>query len=74
MRQKPIELVQKMAHDPMLIANWFSRFNALREEFRVIINDIWNFNETGFQISVRRGQWIIIASTLKRSYLATDGA
>jgi Tc5 transposase DNA-binding domain len=35
MKQKPIKLVRKMTHDPMLITNWFSRFYALREEFAV---------------------------------------
>jgi DDE superfamily endonuclease len=73
MRQKPIELTRKMAHDPVLIADWFSRFNALREEFGVIKDDIWNFDETGFRIGVGRAQWIITASTSKRAYLATDG-
>jgi hypothetical protein len=73
MKQKPIELVRKMAHDPVLIADWFSRFYALREEFAVANEDIWNFDETGFQIGVGRTQWIITASTSKRSYLATDG-
>jgi hypothetical protein len=57
----------------VLIADWFSRFYALREEFAVANEDIWNFDETGFQIGVERTQWIIIAFTSKRSYLAIDG-
>jgi len=73
MKQKPIELERKIAHDPVLLRDWFSRFYALREEFGVAKEDIWNYDETGFRIGVGRTQWIITASTSKRSYLATDG-
>jgi hypothetical protein len=73
MKQKPIELARKIAHDPVLIGNWFNRFQALVDEFGVAKEDIWNFDETGFRIGVGRTQWIITTSTSKRSYLATDG-
>jgi len=73
MRQKPIKLTRKAAYDPMLIADWFRRFAALRNKFRVANEDIWNFDKTGFQIGVGRSQWIITTCTSKRSYLATDG-
>jgi len=73
MRQKPIELARKAAHDPVLIADWFRRFHALREEFGVANEDIWNFDETGFRIGVGRSQWIVTTCTSKRSYLAVDG-
>jgi DDE superfamily endonuclease/Tc5 transposase DNA-binding domain len=74
MKQKPIELARKAAHDPVLISDWFRRFQALREEFGVVDDDIWNFDETGFRIGVGRSQWIVTTCTSKRSYLATDGA
>jgi hypothetical protein len=73
MKQKPIELERKIAYDPVLLRDWFSRFYALREEFGVAKEDIWNYDETGFRIGVGRTQWIITASTSKRSYLATNG-
>jgi hypothetical protein len=72
MKQKPIKLERKIAHDPVLIRDWFSRFYALRKEFGVVKEDIWNYNKTGFQIGVERTQWIITTLMLKRSYLATD--
>jgi len=40
MRQKPIKVARKAAHDPVLITDWFKRFNALREEFGVANEDI----------------------------------
>jgi Tc5 transposase DNA-binding domain len=74
MKQKPIELDRKIAHDPELIADWFKRFKALQDEFGVIKEDIWNYDETGFRIGVGRSQWIVTTCTSKRSYLATNGA
>jgi hypothetical protein len=40
MKQKPIELVRKIAYDLELISNWFSRFQALYNEFRVAKEDV----------------------------------
>jgi Tc5 transposase DNA-binding domain len=74
MRQKPIELVRKLAHDPEVILGWFQRFQALCIQFGVYDEDIWNFDETGFQIGVRKSQWIVTTSTSKRSYLASDNS
>jgi len=52
MRQKPIELVRKLAHDPEVILGWFQRFQALCTQFGVYNEDIWNFDKTGFRIGV----------------------
>jgi hypothetical protein len=54
MKQKPIKLARKIAYDPKLISNWFSRFQALYNEFRVTKEDVWNYNKTGFRIGVGR--------------------
>jgi hypothetical protein len=40
MKQKPIKLIRKIAHDPVLIGNWFNRFQALVDEFGVSKEDI----------------------------------
>jgi hypothetical protein len=74
MKQKPIELKRKLAYDPAVILNWFERFQALRKQFGVLDEDIWNLDETGFRIGVRKSQWIITMSILKRSYLACDNS
>jgi hypothetical protein len=74
MKQKPIELARKLAHDPAVLLNWFKRFEALRTQFGVCNEDIWNFDETGFRIGVGKSQWIVTTSTSKRSYLACDNS
>jgi hypothetical protein len=43
-------------------------------QFGVYNKDIWNFDETGFQIGVGKSQWIVTTLTSKRSYLAFDNS
>ena len=71
-KQKPLELERKLAHDPAVLENWFERFRQLRERFSVQDEDIWNFDETGFQIGVGKSQWIVTTSISKRQYLPSD--
>jgi hypothetical protein len=72
-KQKPLELERKLAHDPVVISNWFERFQQLRDRCSVHDEDIWNSDETGFYVAVRKTQWIVTFSRSKRSYLAADG-
>jgi hypothetical protein len=74
MKQKPIELKRKLAHNPAVIQNWFERFQALRTQYGVLDEDIWNFDETGFRIGIGKSQWIVTTSTSKRAYLACDNS
>ena len=53
-KQKPLELERKLVHDPDLVQNWFERFQTLREKYEVFNEDIWNFDETDFQIKVEK--------------------
>lgn len=55
-KQKPMELERKLAHDPEMLSNWFERFQKLREQYQVLDDDIWNFDETGFRIGVGKSQ------------------
>lgn len=71
-KQKPLELERKLAHDPDMVQNWFERFQALRERYNVFDEDIWNFDETGFQIGVGKSQWIVTSSRTKRHFLISD--
>jgi hypothetical protein len=36
--------------------------------------DIWNFDETGFQIGVGKSQWIVTASRARRHYLPSNNS
>jgi hypothetical protein len=55
-----------------VLKNWFGRFQALRERYGVFNEDIWNFDETGFQIGVGKSQWIVTSSRAKWHYLVSD--
>ncbi|ERF69424.1 hypothetical protein EPUS_09427 [Endocarpon pusillum Z07020] len=72
MKQKPLELERKLAHDPRVFSNWFRRFHQLRTKYGVADEDIWTFDETGFRIGMGKSQWIVTFSTSKRAYLASE--
>ena len=62
----------KLAHDSVVLSNWFERLQALRAKFGVQDEDIWNMDETGFRVGVGKSRWIITTSISKRTYLASD--
>ena len=55
-----------------MIQNWFERFQTLRERYNVFNEDIWNFDETDFQIGVKKSQWIVTSLRTKRHFLISD--
>jgi hypothetical protein len=71
-KQKPLDLERKLAYDPELLSNWFERFQQLREKYAVQDKDIWNFNETGFRVGVKKSQWIVTALKVRRHFLPSD--
>jgi hypothetical protein len=38
--------------DPVLISKWFELFKSTKDEYRILDDDIWNFDETGFMIGM----------------------
>ncbi len=41
-----------LCEDPELIRGWFQRVQAIIAEYGVLDDDIYNFDETGFQMGV----------------------
>ncbi|KAJ5543880.1 hypothetical protein N7494_005159 [Penicillium frequentans] len=58
-RRKSLDIERKRAHDVNLIREWFTRLRAAIDAHGIQPLDIYNFDETGFQIGVGRDQWII---------------
>ena len=58
-RRKSLDIERKRAHDVNLIREWFTRLRAAIDSHGIQPSDIYNFDETGFQIGVGRDQWII---------------
>jgi hypothetical protein len=51
---------------------WFTALNNIINKFGINEQDIYNFNETGFQIGIGGSQWIITHETSRKSYFASQ--
>ena len=71
-KQPTIDVNRKNAHQPEDIHNWFERYQAVCNEYKIEIGDIYNFDETGFRIGVGRDQWIITRDPNRQSYLGSS--
>jgi hypothetical protein len=55
-KRQALDINRKKAHKPDIILDWFQRLKAKVNEFRIAEEDIWNFDETGFNIGISRDQ------------------
>ena len=55
-KQKTLDRDRKNAHNPSNILDWFEGYQRLCEEKELQKEDIYNFDETGFRIGVRKDQ------------------
>jgi RecB family endonuclease NucS len=53
--------------NPKLIQEWFVRFNNIRQKYGIVDNDIYNMDETGFQMGVISTAKIICGSETRES-------
>jgi hypothetical protein len=47
------------AENPHVINAWFVKFKAMVSEHGIVADDIWNMDETGFQIGVGKDQMVV---------------
>jgi hypothetical protein len=48
--------------DPSIIKPWFTLIASLRAKYGIVDDDIWNFDETGFQMGVAATARVITRS------------
>ena len=58
-KRRAIDLDRKKAHEPATIRDWFERLRAEIQKHGIVEDDIYNFDETGFNIGIGRDQWIV---------------
>lgn len=58
-RHRAIEAARRDAMNREIVGDWFQRLKAVIEKYGILDADIWNFDETGFQIGIGRDQWIV---------------
>lgn len=71
-RQKTLDLNRKMAHDPLTIETFFWRYKAAVQKYAIQLQDIWNFDETGFRIGIGKNQWIVTRDNRRPAYIPSS--
>lgn len=65
-RRRALDIERQRAADRTVVEKWFQSYQKAIEDYGILPEDIYNFDETGFQIGVGRDQWIITREPKKR--------
>lgn len=49
---KPLDIERSAAHDVEILEQWFALFKRTMEEYGIQLSDVWNFDETGYNIGM----------------------
>lgn len=66
--RRALDLERLQAHDKSAIERWFQSYHDIIQRYGITPQDIWNFDETGFQIGVGKDQYIITREPKKRIF------
>ncbi|OKP10310.1 hypothetical protein PENSUB_4266 [Penicillium subrubescens] len=58
-RQRAIDIERKKCLGRQIAREWFNSYQETTAQYGITADDIWNFDETGFNIGVGQDQWII---------------
>jgi hypothetical protein len=58
-RQRAMDIDRKKCLNKQIAREWFDSYKETIAKYGITADDIWNFDETGFNIGVGRDQWII---------------
>jgi hypothetical protein len=58
-RRRAVDIERQRAQDKTVIRRWFGSYIDTINQYGIASEDIYNFDETGFQIGIGRDQWII---------------
>ena len=59
-REKSIELERQRAMNVDQIREFFNKYKAAVDEYKIETADSWNMDETGLRVGVGRGQWVVV--------------
>jgi len=71
-KQRSLDYERRKPYNPEVLLNWFQRYKSICEEKGIVSSDIYNFDETGFRIGMRKNQWTITLDPDRISYLASS--
>jgi hypothetical protein len=55
---KPMDKKRRAAQDVDDVIHWFAEYARLRKEHKIYLQNIWNFDETGFRTACPSGVWV----------------
>ncbi|KAI9039381.1 DNA-binding domain-containing protein [Aspergillus affinis] len=70
-KARAIEVERRRTHNRDDLEDWYRRLQSVIAVHGILDNDIWNFDETGFQIGIGKDQWIITRDHTK-TYLGLN--
>jgi len=65
-KTRPLDVKRLLALDPMIIERFFLEFERLRSDYLVEIDDVYNMDETGFQLSQTTANFVVYDPALGR--------
>lgn len=71
-KSKPLEACRSAAQDRDVIQHWFEVFKTLIEDEGILPCDIWNFDETGFNIGAAGDSIVLTRFGNRRQYSASS--
>jgi hypothetical protein len=71
-KQKPLELARKEAHEPANIRAWFEAYREVIRRFNIKANNCWNFDETGFRIGIGGSEWVVVMDNKRRAWSPSE--
>ena len=66
---KPISNTRKEAAEDYNIKEWFELLEACMKEYDIGEGEIWNFDETGFQVGMLKGTKVMVPHEIKQAYI-----
>ena len=59
--ENPKELERQAAEDPIALSRWYEDYNRVVGLYKIMVGDIYNYNETGIRLGVGKKEKVITA-------------
>lgn len=67
-RRRALDIERLQAHGKSAIEHWFQSYHDIIQRYGITPQDIWNFDETGFEIGGGKDQYIITREPKKKIF------
>jgi len=67
-KRKPLAAERKNAHDSEVLQTHFHEFKEVVVKYGITEDDTWNFDETGYRMSIARSDWVVTVDSNRKIY------